>query len=53
MEVPKGMTESEYRMRIMEARRIEDAANVGGLVSQLVGIYVQLELPHDTIDPQA
>jgi hypothetical protein len=47
METPKGMTESEYRMRLMEARRIEDAANVGGLVSKLVGIYVQLEVPYE------
>ena len=44
MEKPTTMTESEYLMRLMEARRIEDAANVGGLVSKLVGIYVQLEL---------
>lgn len=47
MEKPRTMTETEYRMAIMEARRIEDAANVGGLVSKLVGIYVQLELPDE------
>ena len=40
----EAMPHSEYLIRLAEARRIEDAANVGGLARRLSGIYIQLEL---------
>jgi hypothetical protein len=42
----EAMPHSEYLIRLAEARRIEDASNVGGLARKLAGIYVQLEIEY-------